>query len=199
MRCLGFCIVIGPVCRPGAPLLRAGAYGPPGRGLLRGGIGACPAGARDWPGLEGAAGRSRPRSKDTRGPPGRRKGATLGQHVNFAGVSSDRRVKAQRRHGDRGRVLGPLREPAPPRPGGLPCSRCHAACSSRRSSRRRCPRVYVQMRARGGTERSPGRSLKVTTVTATATVGRSRRPTAAARSRSVWPLLQARCERCPLR
>src|SRR5260370_3126672 len=95
MRRLGFCIMIGPVGRPGAPLLRAGAYGPPGRGLLRGGIGPCPAGPREWPGPAGAAGRSRPRSKDTRGPPGRREMATLGQRVNFAGVSSDRRVKAQ--------------------------------------------------------------------------------------------------------
>jgi hypothetical protein len=33
--------------------------------------------------------------KDTRVPPGRREMATLGQRVNFAGVSSDRRVKAQ--------------------------------------------------------------------------------------------------------
>ncbi len=95
MRRLGFCILIGTVGRPGAPLLRAGAYGPSGRGLLRGGIGPCPAGARDWPGLAGAAGRSRPRSKDTRRPPGRRERAALGQRVNFAGVSSDRRVKAQ--------------------------------------------------------------------------------------------------------
>jgi hypothetical protein len=171
--------------------LRAGAYGRLGGGLRRGGVGPRPAGQRDRPGPAGAACNPGATSRTSRcAGTGNGDPAAAGQlrlaclmpgaklrtrgSVTVAGSSirsGNQCLTRERRASCLPVALMASRSSAL-RAGAV--RRCHAACSSRRSSRCRCPRLRADARARDRTGRSPGRSLKVTTVTTTATAGRSR-------------------------
>jgi hypothetical protein len=157
-------------------------------------VGPCPTGAQDRPSPADAACDPRTTSRTLRRAGTGNGDPAAARQLRAACLMPAAKLRT-RGHGDRGRVFDPFREPVPdsgaPRvlragcPDGLALLR---AQGGRRAQMLRCVLVpsfvplpmsaclHADARARGGTGRSPGRSLKVTTVTTTATAGRSRQP-----------------------